>query len=38
MNAASNIFLGLAMAPMLIKPYFMELTKSEIHTGKLDDK
>jgi nucleoside permease NupC len=34
LNAASNIFLGLAMAPLLIKPYVKKLTRSEIHTGK----
>ena len=31
MNAASNIFLGQAVAPLLIKPYIEKLTMSEIH-------
>ena len=31
MNAASNIFLGQAVAPLLIKPYIDKLTMSEIH-------
>ena len=31
MNAASNIFLGQAVAPLLIKPYIERLTMSEIH-------
>ena len=31
LNASSNIFLGQAMAPMLIRPYLHKLTASEIH-------
>lgn len=31
LNAASNIFLGQAVAPFLIKPYLSLLTLSEIH-------
>ena len=31
LNAASNIFLGQAMAPLLIKPYIGLLTMSEVH-------
>ena len=31
MNAASNIFLGQAVAPLLIKPYIEKLTLSEVH-------
>lgn len=31
MNAAANIFLGQTEAPLLIKPYLGEMTKSEIH-------
>jgi len=31
MSAASNIFLGQAMAPLLIKPYLADLTLSELH-------
>ena len=27
MNAAANIFLGLAEAPLMIKPYLPEMTK-----------
>ena len=31
MNAASNIFIGQAMAPLLIKPYLSQISVSEIH-------
>ena len=31
MSAASNIFLGQAMSPLLIKPYLADLTRSELH-------
>ncbi|XP_046462699.1 uncharacterized transporter YutK-like isoform X2 [Daphnia pulex] len=31
MNAASNIFLGQTEAPLLIKPFLSQMTKSEIH-------
>eukprot|EP00095_Tigriopus_kingsejongensis_P008400 snap_masked-scaffold9_size846264-processed-gene-4.15 protein:Tk08400 transcript:snap_masked-scaffold9_size846264-processed-gene-4.15-mRNA-1 annotation:"hypothetical protein DAPPUDRAFT_312019" len=31
LNAASNIFLGQSMAPLLIQPYLPRMTKSEIH-------
>eukprot|EP00095_Tigriopus_kingsejongensis_P011047 snap_masked-scaffold23_size669530-processed-gene-0.5 protein:Tk11047 transcript:snap_masked-scaffold23_size669530-processed-gene-0.5-mRNA-1 annotation:"sodium nucleoside cotransporter 1" len=32
LNAASNIFLGQAMAPLLIEPYLPKMTRSEIHS------
>lgn len=32
LNAASNIFLGQSMAPLLIQPYLPRMTRSEIHT------
>lgn len=32
LTAASNIFLGQAMAPLLIQPYLDKMTKSEIHS------
>ena len=31
LNASANIFLGQATAPFLIKPYLVDLTRSEIH-------
>merc|ERR1719445_582893 len=31
MNAAGNIFLGQTEAPLMIRPYLPEMTKSEIH-------
>ena len=31
MNAAANIFVGQAEAPLMIKPYFNDMTNSEIH-------
>lgn len=31
LNAAANIFLGQATAPLLVKPYLARLTRSEIH-------
>ncbi|KAG0723856.1 Sodium/nucleoside cotransporter 2 [Chionoecetes opilio] len=30
-NAAANIFLGMTEAPLLIKPYIPDMTKSELH-------
>ncbi|XP_066995126.1 solute carrier family 28 member 3 isoform X2 [Anabrus simplex] len=30
-NAAASVFLGLSEAPLLIKPYISDLTKSELH-------
>merc|ERR1712156_63775 len=31
MNASANIFLGQSEAPLMIRPYLKDMTKSEIH-------